>query len=229
MIMHQENSTPGRCGMVIEEMGYQWDACRPAIGEKLPATLEDYVGVMVFGGPMSANDSDPYIRDEINWMDVPLRENKPLFGICLGAQLLVQHLGGKVSLHKDQHAEIGYYPIQPTNEGRRMLGEWPGHVYQWHREGFSMPKQVTMLATGEEYPNQAFRYGQNAYGIQFHPEVTHWMMNRWTTLAAHRFVLPGAQERKAHFEGRMRHDHAVHKWLREFLNLWIGPADKQEA
>ncbi len=228
MILHQLGSTPGRCGMVLEEMGYQWVACRPAIGDDLPGSLEDYAGVVMFGGPMSANDDEDYIRREIDWMEIPLRENKPFFGICLGAQVLVKHLGGVVAARKDEYAEIGYYPIQPTDEGRQMF-EWPDHVYHWHREGFSLPTGATLLATGDEYPNQAFRYGENAWGFQFHSEVTHWMMNRWTTSGAHRFVLPGAQGRDQQFEGRARHDHQTQSWIREFLNLWIGPAVKQQA
>ena len=71
-IMHQEGSTPGRCGMVLESMGYHMVACRPPLGDELPSTLEDYAGVVVFGGPMSANDEDEFIKREIDWMEVPL-------------------------------------------------------------------------------------------------------------------------------------------------------------
>ena len=221
IIMHQEGSIPGRCGLFLENMGYQLVACRPPMGDALPQTMEDYAGAVVFGGPMSANDKDEYIRREIDWMEIPLKENKPLFGICLGAQMLSLHLGGEVKANKDEFAEIGYYPISPTNEGAEMM-DWPSMVYHWHREGFSLPTDATLLASGEEYPNQAFKYGDNAYGVQFHSEVTHWMMNRWTTKAAHRLVLNGAQDREAHFKGRMRYDAPVAKWLQNFLDIWVG-------
>lgn len=212
--------------MMLEDMGYRIEACKPPIGDELPETLEDYAGAIVFGGPMSANDPDEFVKREIDWMEVPLKENKPFFGICLGAQMLSKHLGGEVEGRKDEFAEIGYYPIRPTNEGQSLM-DWPDQVYQWHREGFSVPRDATLLATGDEYPNQAYRYGENAFGVQFHSEVTTWMMNRWTTLAAHRFVLPGAQNRAQHFEARPKHDPAVRKWLADFLDLWVGPADKQ--
>ena len=228
IVLHQEHSTPGRCGLMLQDMGYQLEACRPCIGDKLPDTLEDYAGAVVFGGPMSANDNEPFIKDEIDWMGVPLRENKPIFGICLGAQMLVKHLGGEVRENDEQFAEIGYYPLRPTNEGRRLM-EWPDMVYQWHREGFSLPSGTTLLATGEQYPNQAFAIGENAFGVQFHAELTYWMLNRWTTLAAHRFVLNGAQNRDQHFEGRMLYDHAVKAWLEEFLNHWVGPAQNSRT
>ena len=225
-VMHQEGSTPGRCGMLLEQMGYHLVACRPPLGEALPESLDDYAGAVVFGGPMSANDPDEYVKREIDWMEVPLRENKPLFGICLGAQMLSLHLGGEVTEHKDQYAEIGYYPIRATNEGAAMM-DWPDHVYHWHREGFSLPADATLLASGDEYPNQAYQYGENAFGVQFHSEVTHWMMNKWTVKAAHRFVLPGAQNREQQFEARWKHDPEIRQWLVSFLDQWVGPANKQ--
>src|SRR5688500_13275513 len=63
------------------------------------------------------------------------------------------------------------YPIKATEEGKALL-QWPEMVYQFHREGFSLPTDATLLATSETYPNQAFRYGENAWGIQFHAELT---------------------------------------------------------
>ncbi|MCF6321615.1 MAG: glutamine amidotransferase, partial [Rhizobiaceae bacterium] len=188
VVLHQENSTPGRVGMMLVERGYDIDIRRPPLGHPLPDTLEHHAGAIIFGGPMSANDKEEHINREIDWISVPLKENKPFFGICLGAQMMVRHLGGEVAANKDEYAEIGYYPIKPTPQGKAIM-QWPEKIYQWHREGFTLPTDATLLATGEEYPNQAFRYGDNAYGVQFHAELTTWMMNRWTTLGAYRFNL----------------------------------------
>ena len=102
---------------------------------------------------------------------MPLKENRPFLGICLGAQMLVNHLGGKVEGHGDGLVEIGWYPLEATEEGKALM-HWPEMVYQFHREGFSLPTGATLLATAETYPNQAFRYGDNAWGIQFHAELT---------------------------------------------------------
>ncbi len=223
IILHQETSTPGRVGHMLTERGFALDIRRPPLGHPLPPTLADHAGVVMFGGPMSANDTDDYVRIETDWLSVPLTENKPFLGICLGAQILVRHLGGTVEPNKAEFAEVGYYPLRPTEEGSQMM-DWPTMVYQWHREGFSLPAGATLLATGDEYPNQAIKVGENAYGIQFHAELTTWMMNRWTVKGAHRMALNGAQDRKQHFDGRMRYDGAVKKWLGEFLDLWIGRA-----
>ncbi len=226
-VMHQETSTPGRVGYYLELMGYEMVHCRPPLGDALPETLEDYAGAIVFGGPMSANDKEDFIAKEIKWMEVPLKENKPLFGVCLGAQMLSIHLGGEVKERKDKYAEIGYYPIEATQAGRTITERWPEQVYQWHKEGFSLPSDATLLAAGEEYPNQAFAYGENAYAVQFHSEVNYWMNNKWATKAAHRFVLPGAQKRAQQLESRLMYDKGVREWLDDFLNHWVGPAEKQ--
>jgi GMP synthase (glutamine-hydrolysing) len=225
IILHQEGSSPGRVGTVLQEMGYALDIRRPPLGDELPETMDDHAGAIIFGGPMSANDPDAYIRREIDWISVPLREEKPFFGICLGAQMLVKQLGGQVCSNEREYAEIGYYRLRPTEEGAAMM-EWPEMIYQWHREGFSMPAGAALLATGDEYPHQAIRVGRNAYGMQFHSELTFAMVHRWTVRGAHRFVLNGAQERERHIEGRYLYDAATRRWLQAFLQLWVGPAEQ---
>jgi GMP synthase (glutamine-hydrolysing) len=141
---------------------------------------------------MSANDDDEGIRRETRFMDVVLKSGKPYLGICLGAQILVNHLGGRVATRDDGAVEIGWYGLEATPAGQEMM-DWPSMVYQFHREGFDLPGGAELLATADVYPNQAFRYGDNAWAIQFHAELTLAMMHRWAVRGAHRFVLPGAQ------------------------------------
>ncbi|MCV0394468.1 MAG: glutamine amidotransferase [Rhizobiaceae bacterium] len=221
IVLHQELSSPGRVGQVLVAHGFNLDIRRPPLGDPLPDTLENHAGAVVFGGPMSANDQDEFVRRETDWLAVPLREDRPFLGICLGAQMLVNHLGGKVEGHRDGLVEIGWYPLKATDEGKSLL-DWPEMVYQFHREGFSLPRDATLLATAETYPNQAFRYGENAWGIQFHAELTRVMMQRWVVRGAHRFVLPGAQPGRDHLGGRMIWDMHLKRWLDEFLALVFG-------
>jgi GMP synthase (glutamine-hydrolysing) len=221
IVLHQEMSTPGRVGMLLQAMGYALDIRRPPLGQALPETLKDHAGAIIFGGPMSANDPDAYIKREIDWIGVPLKEEKPFLGICLGAQMLAKQLGGEVRANDRDFAEIGYYPISPTDEGAAMM-DWPTMAYQWHREGFSLPEGATLLATGEEYPHQAMRVGRNAYGVQFHAELTFAMLYRWTTRGAERLSLNGAQNRRQHIDGRYLYDAQVRQWLVDFLKLWTG-------
>ncbi|MGE0501105.1 MAG: glutamine amidotransferase [Rhizobiaceae bacterium] len=218
VVLHQEQSSAGRVGHLLAEGGFDLDIRRPPLGDDLPATLERHSGAVVFGGPMSANDKDEFVRRETDWLSVPLKENRPFLGICLGAQMLVNHLGGRVEGHCDGLVEIGWYPIEPTDEGSALM-HWPEMVYQFHREGFSLPAGATLLATSETYPNQAFRYGENAWGIQFHAELTAIMMHRWIVRGAHRFELPGAQPGRDHLGGRMIWDIHLKRWLTEFLGV----------
>jgi len=225
VVLHQETSTPGRVGQELLRRGFALDIRRPRFGDLLPQTLAGHAGVVVFGGPMSANDTDAFIARETDWLDVPLREEKPFLGICLGAQMLARNLGARVYGHDDGLVEIGYYDLEATEAGRQLLPKWPGKVYQWHREGFDLPAGAELLATGDTYPNQAIRVGPCAYGIQFHPELTYQMMVRWTTRGAPRMALPGARNRRDHFAGRFAFDPAVKAWLDAFLDRWIGRAD----
>ena len=224
MILHQETSTAGRVGMRLMERGFDLDIRRPPLGCELPKTMDDHVGAVMFGGPMSANDSDEFVKRETDWLAVPLKENRPLLGICLGAQKLVKHLGGAVELHPEGQVEIGYYPLRATPQGAALM-DWPSMVYQWHREGFDLPRGAVRLARGEVFPNQAFRYGDRAFALQFHSELTLAMMCKWLVKGAHRMNAPGAQQQQEHHNGRLVHDAAVKKWLDDFLDIWIGRAE----
>jgi GMP synthase (glutamine-hydrolysing) len=228
IILHSDRSTPGRIGHMLAAKGHPLDIRRPCLGDDLPKTLDAHAGAVIFGGPMSANDPDDWIATEIDWIGVALKEEKPFLGVCLGAQMLSKHLGGTVGPHADGMVEIGYYPLKPTDEGQ-ALGPWPDHVYHWHREGLTLPAGAKRIATGETFENQAFAYGRNAYGIQFHPEVTRHLMHRWGVLGAHRFELPNAQDSAAHLTANLLHDAAVKEWLSRFLDLWLNGASQQPA
>jgi GMP synthase (glutamine-hydrolysing) len=229
IVLHQEHSTPGRIGTELRKRGIPLDIRKPRFGDPLPATLAEHSGAVIFGGPQSANDNEDFIRREIDWIGVPLKEEKPLLGICLGAQMMARHLGARVFFHPEGQVEVGYYPIRPTPEGRTVCAVWPDHVYQWHREGIDLPCGATQLAEGDTFEVQAFRHGRAAYGIQFHPEVTHAMMCRWVVRGEHRMSLPGAKPRVAHFEDRWVHDYAMQDWLRRFLDHWFALVDPAPA
>jgi GMP synthase (glutamine-hydrolysing) len=220
-ILHSEFSTPGRIGDMLRGRGFYIDARKPRFGDPLPTTLDEHAGVVIFGGPMSANDPEEYIRTEIDFIGQVLKSGTPFLGVCLGAQMLAKQLGGHVAPHPQGHVEIGYYPLRalPAGEG---LGPWPSHVYHWHREGFSLPAGTVRLAASEVYENQAIAYGPDVFGIQFHPEVTRLTMHRWTVLGRERFNLPNAQARHDHLEGQLLHDEPVRHWLARFLGKWVN-------
>jgi GMP synthase (glutamine-hydrolysing) len=222
LVLHQELSTPGRIGHYLAKNGFPLDIRRPRFGDPLPASLHAHAGAVIFGGPQSANDNEEFVRREIDWIAVPLKEKKPFLGICLGAQMLAKHLGARVCYHPEGKAEVGYYPIRVTDSGHAVCQPWPDYVYQWHREGFDLPDGAELLAEGDIFEVQALRYGPAAFGIQFHAEVTHAMMCRWTTRGHARMELPGAKQRAEHFAERPVYDPAIRTWLAAFLDRWVA-------
>ncbi len=230
IVLHQEHSTPGRLGMRLRRRGYPLDIRRPRFGDPLPDTLEAHAGAIIFGGSMSVNDGDEYLRREIDWISVPLREQAPFLGLCLGAQMLARQLGAAVAPHADGHVEIGWYDIAPTAAGSALM-PWPDRVHQFHREGFGLPVGATLLAEGaaETFPNQAFAYGAAAFGLQFHVELTATMINRWTLKLHEQPLPPGAQHRPDHFEGRRLHDGKTAAFVNSFLDTWLARDERGEA
>lgn len=221
IVLHQENSNPGHVGQWFVRNGYRLDIRKPRFGEPLPETMANHCGAVIFGGPMSANDADDFIRREIAWIGVALKEKAPLLGICLGAQLLALHLGSKVDFDPQERAEMGYYPLVTTPEGC-ALGPFPDQVYQWHREGCELPQGARQLATSDgAFPNQAFAYGPAAVGIQFHPEITFAQVHRWTGRSLARLQMKGARRREEHIEGHIAYAPKVRSWLDGFLARWV--------
>jgi len=220
IVLHQERSNPGRVAQELRARGCDLDIRRPALGDPLPATMDDHKAAVIFGGPMSANDNLPFIRAETDWISTPLREEKPFLGICLGAQMMAKQLGARVYGREDSKCEVGYFPIRPTAHGAGLFDD-PQYVYQWHGEGFDLPHGAVQLAEGDDFPVQAMRYGKSAYGIQFHPELTSLMMNAWLTFGRGRLCQPGAQAAELHREGRLRHDASLRAWLSRFIDHWL--------
>ena len=144
----------------------------------------DFGAIIPLGGVAHAWDEDavPTLRAERLLLQDAVAEGVPVFGICLGGQLLARALGGEV--RSADEPETGWYEIAPTGEARddpifRIL-DAPAGVYQWHYDVFEPPPGATVLAASEAAPNQAFRVdGAEAWGIQFHPEVTPDLWERW--------------------------------------------------
>ena len=197
-------------------------------GDPLPETMDAHAGAVIFGGPMSANDDFDWLKAETDWIGTVLKSQTPFLGLCLGAQMLAKYSGARVYTHEKGMAEIGYYPLHPTPEGMAFSEktglDWPCHVYQWHREGFDLPRGTELLAEGDSFPVQAFSVHGTAFALQFHMDVTHAMMCRWTTRGHERMTLPNAKPRETHFEGRLLHDPACRAWLSDFIDHWLKPS-----
>lgn len=219
------HSSPRRCedrvAQLLAQRGYALELCNVAAGHALPDSGDRYACAVIYGGIQSANDSEKcaHIRREIDWIAGWVGRDRPLFGICLGAQLLARALGARVGPHDQGRFEIGYTRIRPTSLAQGFLDE-PLHVYQWHSEGFEVPPGAELLATGDVFRNQAFRYGVHAYGIQFHPEVTPGVLREWIGEAAHMLNQPGSHCASRQLADSARFDAPMARWLESFFERW---------
>ena len=158
--------------------------------------VDRYRGLIVLGGPMNVEDQHrrPHLKTELNAIERALEQGKPVLGICLGAQLLAHVLGAPVQRHRQ--AEIGWYDLQVSAEGRSdtVLGAAGERlpVFQWHSYSYDLPNGATHLARTQSCEQQAFRFGSNAYGFQFHLEADEAVIERWLTLPAFRAELAAA-------------------------------------
>lgn len=227
MVVHQRLSYPGRVAQKLMAQGYPLDIRCPNIGQALPDRLDGYAAVFMFGGPMCALDCHiPAIRRELDWMPRIFEADKPFAGICLGAQMLARFLGARVWPHPEGRVEIGYTTVYPTEAGR-VLFDGPTKLFQWHRDGFDLPRGAELLATSEHFPHQAFRFGK-AYGVQFHPEVTPDIMQRWSVGGGHMLHMPGAQSREDQLAEYPIADPIIDAWVDRFLALVMGGGGAQQ-
>lgn len=142
-----------------------------------------YAGLIVLGGPMNCDQVQRHrhLATEIEAIRAAVSEGKPVLGICLGAQLLARALGARVNRHHER--EIGWYDVSPTSAAASdpLFEHFAGRerVFQWHGDTFDLPEGAVHLAESQGCANQAFRYGETAYGLQFHLEVDEPMIRRW--------------------------------------------------
>jgi GMP synthase-like glutamine amidotransferase len=167
----------GRISDSLDSLRLKFDYVDLAAGDRTP-DIAAAAGLIVMGGPMSANDDAPYIRQELELIGEAVSLGKPVLGICLGAQLIAKALGAHV--YKNTGKEIGWYPVYWTEAGREslQLGD-PETVFHWHGETFELPEGAELLGYSDRCRHQAYRVGKNIYGFQFHLEVTPEMIADW--------------------------------------------------
>lgn len=167
----------GHFGTALAAEGARLTVMRADLGARLSlAEAAQYHGLVVLGGRASAfSDEDfPFLPHVIELITAFQAAQKPVFGICLGAQLLARANGGAFASNNGW--EVGFVPIEPTAEAAAdpVFGAMPkgAKFYELHEDQFRLPEGATLLMTGDRCTNQAFRAGAASYGIQFHPEIT---------------------------------------------------------
>jgi GMP synthase (glutamine-hydrolysing) len=168
---------------VVADAGHRLDEWSFVWGTHPPRPLESYDAALVFGGAMHADQEalHPWINDELHWLQRLLEHGTPLLGICLGVQLLARAAGSWVGPLLPE-PEIGWYSVELTEAGLEdpVLGSLPPsfEALQWHRYTYGVPSGAVELARSPA-ATQAFRLGETAWGVQFHPEVTQRQIEGW--------------------------------------------------
>jgi GMP synthase (glutamine-hydrolysing) len=227
VLQHIACEPPGVYEDVIRERGAAIHRVELDEGEGLPDWRE-FSAIVAMGGPMSVNDEEelPWLRAEKALIADAVRAGVPFFGACLGSQLLAASLGGEVG--PGPEPEVGILPVYITDDGEDdpvftgLPRELP--TLQWHGDTFSLPEGAVLLASSPAYPNQAFRWGDRAYAVQFHLEVSREMAEEWARVPAYADALadvlgPGAapalvDQLAARAEGMLAHGRALfERWL----------------
>jgi GMP synthase (glutamine-hydrolysing) len=172
----------GQVGVALHEAGALIDQYKPWSGQPLPRTV-DADALVVFGGEQAATDdhTHPYLPDLARLMADYTAMDRPVLGICLGAQILARAFGATNLL--DQQLEFGWKTVTLTEAGRAdpVLGSLPGEfpIFQWHSDTFTLPPGAVQLASSAAVGQQAFRVGRATYGTQFHFEVSRAVAEDW--------------------------------------------------
>lgn len=197
---------------------------------------ESIRALVILGGPMSVHEEEryPFLKWEKTIIRTALKQGISILGICLGAQLIAAATGAQV--YQGNFKEIGWYPISVTPEGQMdsLLGYLPERptVFQWHRDGFDLPKGAQRLASSLYYDNQAFRIGKKVYGLQFHLEVTpamidRYMDERWKELAQVPYISPDKIRADTRSYAQTS-KHYGERFFSEFLRRLATPKARQE-
>ena len=195
-ITHSPTESVARLGGWLSAAGVLLDVRSPYDGSPLPS-LRGFDGLLVMGGAMGAYDDDvaPWLPATRDLLREAVAQQVPTLGVCLGGQLLAAALGGQVK-PADEGPEFGPALVakRDISAGDPLFGPVPftPDVLQWHWDEITtLPAGATLLASSSRYPNQAFRIGDTAWGLQFHIETTPDMVRAWAESDRDRLAAEG--------------------------------------
>ncbi|MEU8040661.1 type 1 glutamine amidotransferase [Streptosporangium sp. NPDC049078] len=187
VIEHEADAGLGFLAGWLSEAGAVCEVVRPYLGEAVPERITG--GLIVLGGEAAAWEDErcPWLPATRDLIRVCVERGVPTLGICLGAQLMALACGGAVG--RGEHGlEVGVtevVPLPAAGTDRLFAGLGPSLAVQYHRDAMTeLPPGAVPLATGDPYPNQAYRLGENAWAVQFHPEATPEIFVDWTAGSA---------------------------------------------
>jgi GMP synthase-like glutamine amidotransferase len=236
VIQHVASAPLAAYGEVLDSRGARVELVDCEAGDPMPATLDGIDGVISLGGPQSlhAPAGLAWLEPELELLRRAVAEGVPVYGVCLGAQLLAMAFGGRV--YAGPVPEVGPAPVRltPAAADDPVFGTLDAEIpaFHWHADTFDLPAGAVLLASSERYPNQAFRIGASGYGVQFHAEsslaTVRGMTELGTTAAQlERALGPGAAGRV--LAAAERELPAVHAIARQLLTAWLEVCTARRA
>ncbi len=189
IIFHTNHIWADNIKAMFNDIGYSTHFISLCSGDLFPDNIDDYSALVIMGGVMGVNDKNqlPWLKKEINSIQKALKSNIPTLGICLGGQILSHIYGGEVK-KGEKGFSIGFEPVSVIKNDYIFGNELHNnHVCKWHNDCFTLPKTATLLATSEPYKNQAVKFADKVYGVQFHPEITLCRINKWYKEECHNY------------------------------------------
>jgi GMP synthase-like glutamine amidotransferase len=224
VLQHVAHEGPGLIADELARSGQAFDVVRLDRGDGLPGP-GSIAGLVVMGGPMGVHDGDdhPWLPSERELMAATAAAGKPVLGVCLGAQQLAVALGAEVTT--GSAPEIGLGRVDLTGPGRQDPVTGPEYgglsattipCVHWHQDTFSLPAGAVHLAATRAFPHQAFRWGDRAYGLQFHVEVDRELATAWEPHLPAGVTLDPSRLAEVETVG--------HRLLRRFLQRALSPS-----
>lgn len=168
-IQHVPFEAPGYISQYLKNENHSITGTRMFNNERI-VDIDTIDFLIVLGGPMSVNEENKikWITEEKRYIEKYIKSDKPILGICLGAQIIANVIGAKV--YKNDEKEIGWFEIK---QNIKIIGNNEvENVFHWHGETFDLPKKAIRLSESKGCKNQGFKYDKNVYGLQYHLEMT---------------------------------------------------------
>ena len=202
---HLEQRFTGHAGAALRAAGIDLDERDLLGGDPLPA-LDEVDGIVSFGGDQSVRDiaSIPYLQAEAELLREAVANDVPVFGVCLGGQLLAHALGGEV--RRQSRRQVSWEAVEPLPAAAHdpSFGDLPAGAMalHWNEDCFEPPPGGVELLARRGEGCEAFRAGARAWGVQFHPEVRAEDVDGWYRLDADWLVQAGVSEEEMRAQDR---------------------------